>query len=142
MVRLKIWNGRTYRVEILTTNSSIQNMFWSFSKILLAGTSSGLFPHILLPFASVVDKKVIGEAKTFNPLERSLVLNWLSYLGRWRYWNNKLIFEPQTGDVACKSKVFEQKSHWSVARTCNPLVWQNSSAKLTELPWQLKILKQ
>ena len=43
----------TYKVEILTTNSSIKNTFWLFLKILLAGTSSGLFLHILLSFASV-----------------------------------------------------------------------------------------
>ena len=51
--KVKNLDGRIYRVEILTTNSSIQNTFWSFSKILLAGTSSGLFLHILLSFASV-----------------------------------------------------------------------------------------
>ena len=133
MVRLKIWNGHTYRVEILTTNSSIQNTFWLFSKILLDGTSSGLFLNFLLPFASVVDKKVIGEAKTFNPLERTLVLNWLSYLGRWRYWNNKLIFEPQTGDVACKSKVFEQKKSLVMLELATP--WYDRTQVLSLLSY-------
>ena len=114
-----------------------------------------------------LNKKVIGKAKTCNPLDRTQVLNWLRYLGTWRYWKNKFIFdlqtgdealnwlsyfgrwkfrnnkfkfELQTGDVAWKSKVFDQKSHrWGLKLQ---LLRQNSNAKLTELPWQMNILKQ
>ena len=32
-------------------------------------------------------KKVIGEAKTCNFLDKTQILSWLSYLGRWMYWN-------------------------------------------------------